>query len=57
MRNLHKETVERACGNEFRIHCCKCNRKSCHFDFTDSNDIIITCKTCGNIEIIYRQYS
>jgi hypothetical protein len=42
-------------GDEFPFSItCKCGRKSCHYDFTDSNNIVIHCRSCGRTKIVWR---
>lgn len=51
MRRLDKTK-----NGNFKI-VCSCGRKLCDFEFTESGNIVIVCKTCLNTELIKKRES
>jgi len=38
----------------FRIVCDVCDRQLCDFQFTEKQDIVVYCRTCGQAKIIFK---
>ena len=38
----------------FRIVCDVCKRQLCDFQFTEEGDIVVYCRSCGQMKMIYK---
>ncbi len=49
---MEKEKRKKVEG--FRIICDICKRQLCDFQFTESGDIVVYCRSCGQTKMIYK---